>query len=180
MRVDAFPLTPNKKIDRKALPDPAPRAGRRPQVEEPSTEPSETGVEAGVVGQNAQEITAIIAQIWQEVLGIRDVGGRDNFFDLGGHSLLAVQAHRSIRAHLADHKLSITDVFRYPVLDDLAAHLAAQGVRAARAPEPQAPVREERATARPADPRRPVLSAETARLVSRRRALRQERGRARA
>jgi len=180
MRVDAFPLTPNKKIDRKALPDPAPRAGGRPKVEEPSTEPSETGVEAGVAAQNAQEITAIIAQIWQEVLGIPDVGGRDNFFDLGGHSLLAVQAHRSIRAHLADHKLSITDVFRYPVLDDLAAHLAAQGVRAARAPEPQAPVREERATARPADPRRPVLSAETARLVLRRRALRQERGRERA
>ncbi|MCU0957634.1 MAG: phosphopantetheine-binding protein, partial [Hydrogenophaga sp.] len=47
----------------------------------------------------------------------------DNFFALGGHSLLAVQAHREIRQSLGTSKLSITDIFRFPVLEALARHL---------------------------------------------------------
>jgi len=56
---------------------------------------------------------------------VQDISGRDSFFDLGGHSLLAVQAHRSIRDDLGAKGLSITDIFRFPVLEDLTARVAA-------------------------------------------------------
>jgi hypothetical protein len=57
------------------------------------------------------------------VLGVPKVGARDSFFALGGHSLLAVQAHRELKAVLGDDRLAITDIFRFPVLADFAAHL---------------------------------------------------------
>jgi natural product biosynthesis luciferase-like monooxygenase protein len=104
--VDQFALTPNRKIDRKALPNPA---MIQPQAE------------SFVAPQS--DVESQIAAIWQRVLGVPKVGGRDNFFALGGHSLLAVQVHREIRAALGTSKLSITDIFRFPVLSALARHL---------------------------------------------------------
>lgn len=104
--LDAFPLTPNRKVDRKALPA-------------PSAKPLET--QAFVAPTS--DIEAQIAAIWARVLGVAKVGSKDNFFALGGHSLLAVQAHREIREGLGATKLSITDIFRFPVLSALAAHL---------------------------------------------------------
>ncbi len=104
--VDQFPLTPNKKIDRKALPD--------PQLERaPAAKPV-----APRAGAQAQ-----IAAIWARILGVNGVGAQDNFFALGGHSLLAVQAHREIREGLEASKLSITDIFRFPTLSGLADHI---------------------------------------------------------
>ncbi|SEN84318.1 natural product biosynthesis luciferase-like monooxygenase domain-containing protein [Gemmobacter aquatilis] len=105
VRLDSFPLTPNRKVDRKALP--APQA----QVEQAAHVAPEAGLEAQ------------IAAIWQKVLGVPKVGAKDNFFALGGHSLLAVQAHRELRDGLGLTKLSITDIFRFPTLSALAAHL---------------------------------------------------------
>jgi hypothetical protein len=66
-----------------------------------------------------------IAQIWSQILGVSDIRETDNFFSLGGHSLLAVQAHRDIRTQLQKPELSITDIFRFPVLGDLARHISA-------------------------------------------------------
>jgi hypothetical protein len=66
------------------------------------------------------DIAKLVADVWAEVLGVREVVASDNFFDLGGHSLLAVQAHREIRARAGAAKLSITDVFRFPTLNALA------------------------------------------------------------
>lgn len=106
--VDEFPLTPNRKVDRKALP--APSAGVQ-----------RAAAEAYVAPEN--EIETKIAEIWVKVLGVPRVGSKDNFFALGGHSLLAVQAHREIRQALNATKLSITDIFRFPVLEALARHL---------------------------------------------------------
>jgi hypothetical protein len=106
VRLAEFPLTPNRKVDRKALPPPAAGAPAPLAFEAPSE-----GVEA------------VIAQVWRRVLNLPSVGARDNFFALGGHSLLAVQAHREIRAALGTTKLSITDIFRFPTLAALAAHL---------------------------------------------------------
>jgi natural product biosynthesis luciferase-like monooxygenase protein len=108
--LNAIPLTPNRKVDRKALP--APRAVTAPIA---FVAPAST-----IEGQ--------IAAIWARVLGLPRVGARDNFFALGGHSLLAVQVHREIRQALQGQgpgaaKLSITDIFRFPVLGQLAAHL---------------------------------------------------------
>lgn len=108
MTVDEFPLTPNRKVDRKALPA-------------PSANPQREAAQAYVAPENA--IEQQIAEIWVKVLGVPRVGSKDNFFALGGHSLLAVQAHREIRQTLGTSKLSITDIFRFPVLEALARHL---------------------------------------------------------
>ena len=103
-----FPLTPNKKVDRKALPAPTAAA------------PARRG-EAFVAPES--DIEARIAAIWSRILGVAEIGAKDNFFALGGHSLLAVQAHREIREELGASKLSITDIFRFPTLAALAAHI---------------------------------------------------------
>ncbi|MFV1496560.1 MupA/Atu3671 family FMN-dependent luciferase-like monooxygenase [Phaeobacter sp. JH20_02] len=103
----AFPLTPNKKIDRKALPDPKPVRITAPI--------SDTPLSAGAQSK--------IAEIWAGILGVSGIGAEDNFFTLGGHSLLAVQAHRDIRGALDVPKLSITDIFRFPTLSGLASHI---------------------------------------------------------
>ena len=108
-----MPLTPNKKIDRKALPAPTERRAER--------------------AANAQEAPpsdgsqAAIAQVWGTLLGIGDIRGTDNFFALGGHSLLAVQAHRDIKEALNLNTLAITDIFRFPTLAGLAAHIDGAG-----------------------------------------------------
>ncbi|OYU38452.1 MAG: peptide synthetase [Pseudorhodobacter sp. PARRP1] len=102
----AFPLTPNRKVDRKALPAPRKEALQTQGFVAP-----------------VSDIEAQIAAIWARVLGVAKVSAKDNFFALGGHSLLAVQVHREIRDSLGASKLSITDIFRFPVLQALAAHL---------------------------------------------------------
>lgn len=104
----AFPLTPNRKVDRKALPAPA----AAPQVRSTVFVAPETDTEAR------------IAEIWKRILGVVEVGSKDSFFALGGHSLLAVQAHREIREALNIPSLSITDIFRFPTLAGLAAHVS--------------------------------------------------------
>ncbi len=106
--LDRFPLTPNKKIDRKALPAPEPARAAAPEASAP-------------VAEGSPE--AQVAQIWQRLLGVGPVGQGDNFFELGGHSLLAVQAHRDIRIALNVERLSITDIFRFPTLGALARHI---------------------------------------------------------
>jgi natural product biosynthesis luciferase-like monooxygenase protein len=117
VRLDAMPLTPNKKVDRKALPAPeravapVPLASPAPGVPVPSV---------AAPSLPLVEISARIAAIWQRVLAVDRVEPRDSFFDLGGHSLLAVQAHRDIRAALGVPGLGITDIFRFPTLAGLA------------------------------------------------------------
>jgi natural product biosynthesis luciferase-like monooxygenase protein len=106
--IDEFPLTPNRKVDRKALPA-------------PSATPQRATTEVYEAPEN--EIEQKIAEVWVKVLGVPRVGSKDSFFALGGHSLLAVQAHREIRQALGTTKLSITDIFRFPVLEALARHL---------------------------------------------------------
>ena len=107
VEVARMPLTPNKKIDRKALPSPAAKVAAEVVDEVP-------------VAQGTQ---AAIAQVWSAILGVGNIRPSDNFFALGGHSLLAVQAHRDIKAALGITSLGITDIFRFPTLEGLAAHL---------------------------------------------------------
>jgi natural product biosynthesis luciferase-like monooxygenase protein len=119
--LDKMPLTPNKKINRKALPTPQPRREACPSVS------------AGPVS----DTHGAIALVWSGLLGIRDIRGEDNFFALGGHSLLAIQAHRDIKAALGG-SLSITDIFRFPTLEGLTAHLdKGQGTASVVAPPPE-------------------------------------------
>jgi hypothetical protein len=123
--LDAFPLTPNRKVDRKALPAPQTR-----RVEVPAT---------AAVAAPTDSVEAAIAEVWAKVLGIPSVGRSDNFFNLGGHSLLAVQAHRELKARLNSTRLAITDIFRFPVLSALAAHLG-QGQASASAQQAVQPM----------------------------------------
>ena len=136
--LERFPLTPNRKVDRKALP--APQAQAVAVLHE-----------APQAGLQAQ-----IAEVWQRVLGVPKVGAKDNFFALGGHSLLAVQAHRELRDGLGLARLSITDIFRFPVLSALAAHLG-DGARPA-APPANAGVAPEAAAAARADARMDAMA----------------------
>ena len=106
--VDEFPLTPNRKVDRKALPAPSQTTQRE-------------RTETFVAPEN--EVEQTIAAIWSRILGVPQIGSKDSFFALGGHSLLAVQAHREIKQALNTTRLSITDIFRFPTLSALAQHL---------------------------------------------------------
>lgn len=132
--LDSFPLTPNKKVDRKALPIPAAPTRTTPATAPAAPKATETtsGDGPGFGG----DVTAAISGIWTAILGVADISARDSFFDLGGHSLLAVQAHREIKAQLGVAKLSITDIFRFPVLGDLAS--AVEAKLGAPAPKPAA------------------------------------------
>jgi natural product biosynthesis luciferase-like monooxygenase protein len=145
VRLDAFPLTPNKKIDRKALPAPRARAATPSNVTPITTQ-------ASTAGQ--------IAAIWTKILGVEGIGPQDHFFDLGGHSLLAVQAHREIKGDLGAERLSITDIFRFPVLSALAEEVDRLTRGEQQEPDPQAP---------PPSPERAINRAEA---MSRRRQMR--------
>jgi acyl carrier protein len=104
--LDEFPMTPNKKVDRNALPRPDERAVEKTLAASPPE----------------NEVQTRIAEIWQNNLGIAQVGIDENFFDLGGHSLLAVKVHRDIKDALSC-EITITDLFRYPTINALANHL---------------------------------------------------------
>ncbi|HHC29809.1 MAG TPA: peptide synthetase, partial [Rhodobacterales bacterium] len=86
--LDAFPLTPNRKIDRAALPEPVAKS-----VAEAAQAEAGGAPELAPASQAEQAIAAV----WARVLGVGKVAPGDSFFALGGHSLLAVQAHREIK-----------------------------------------------------------------------------------
>lgn len=110
--LDAFPQTPNRKIDRKALPAPA-GAARAVAATSAPRAPS-------------NEIENAIVQVWKEVLQVERVGTEDNFFDLGGHSLLAVKTHRKL-CEVLPRRVSITDLFRFPTVRALAEYVSDSG-----------------------------------------------------
>jgi natural product biosynthesis luciferase-like monooxygenase protein len=127
--LDAFPLTPNQKIDRKALPAPQ----KVPLRSKPASPMVASSPNAG---QADDALRDRIAAIWSEVLGLQSIPPDANFFDLGGHSLLAVQTHRALRDRLHVGKLSITDIFQFPTLSALADRVAKlNGTVAPRGPD---------------------------------------------
>ncbi len=102
--LDAFPLTPNEKIDRQALPMPDP-AQLMPTGElvAPRTPTEE-----------------LLAGIWASTLGINRISIHDHFFELGGHSLLATQVLSRIRETF-QVELSLHSFFAAPTVAELAA-----------------------------------------------------------
>lgn len=111
VQLDAFPLTPSGKVDRKSLPDPHAEAA-----------PPQPSVAAAATPTSAP-LEAEIAQVWAEVLQRDAVGLDDNFFELGGHSLLIMRVHSRLVA-LLDRSLPVTALFQNPTVRKLAAHLA--------------------------------------------------------
>ncbi|WP_426751097.1 MupA/Atu3671 family FMN-dependent luciferase-like monooxygenase [Myxococcus sp. Y35] len=103
--LSAFPQTPNKKVDRKALPPPEQAQAR------------------GELVRPEGETEALIAAIWQDVLKLDKVGVEDKFVDLGGHSLLMVQVLEKLKAQV-EKPLTLVDLFRYPTIRALSGFLS--------------------------------------------------------
>uniref|UniRef100_UPI00068B5399 non-ribosomal peptide synthetase n=1 Tax=Andreprevotia chitinilytica TaxID=396808 RepID=UPI00068B5399 len=117
--LDAFPLTPNGKLDRKALPA-----------------PDQTAVISRAYEAPRGEVEQTIAAIWQDLLGLERIGRHDQFFELGGHSLLAVQLVSRLRAALGV-ALSLRELFAQPTVLGLAG-LVAQTTQSTQAAIPLA------------------------------------------
>ncbi|MBW7477855.1 amino acid adenylation domain-containing protein, partial [Paenibacillus oenotherae] len=102
------PLTPNGKVDRRGLPEP---------------ERSAMGGESYVAPRT--ELEAKLAEIWQSVLGIAQVGAKDHFFELGGHSLKATMLAARVYKEL-NVNLPLRSIFEAPRLEELAERIAEQ------------------------------------------------------
>ncbi|HEX8088681.1 MAG TPA: amino acid adenylation domain-containing protein, partial [Blastocatellia bacterium] len=105
--MDKLPLSPNRKVDRKALPAPGFNSGEAVETYAPPRD----------------SLEEVLAKIWAEVLKLERVGIHSNFFALGGHSLLAGQIVWKIRGEL-DTLIPISTLFQYPTVADLAAFLS--------------------------------------------------------
>lgn len=100
-----WPLSPNGKIDRKGLPVPNTES-MSARCNEPPRGDAETAV----------------AQIWQDVLGLPQIGRYDRFFELGGHSLSAIQVVVRLRRKF-DVEIPMADLFAHSTVETLARHV---------------------------------------------------------
>ncbi|HYW07111.1 MAG TPA: amino acid adenylation domain-containing protein, partial [Longimicrobium sp.] len=114
VRLDALPLGPSGKTDRRALPAP----------------PTESGAEYRAPGT---EVEAALVEAWSEVLGVERVGIDDDFFDLGGHSLLATRVLSRVRQRLGVD-LPVRALFQHPTVAALAGAIRRE--RGDSAPQP--------------------------------------------
>ena len=101
--LEAMPLTPNGKVDRRALP--APDATR------------DDFAGTYLAPQNPTE--ELLVNIWSDVLAVEQIGVRDNFFDLGGHSLLATQVMSRLREAFGV-EIALRELFEQPTVRELA------------------------------------------------------------
>ncbi|MFG7945303.1 amino acid adenylation domain-containing protein [Streptomyces cacaoi] len=104
--LDALPLNASGKLDRRALPEPGFASER--EFTAPRT-----------------RVEEVLAGVWQQVLGVEQVGVEDNFFDLGGDSILSLQVVSRVRR--AGFRLSSRDVFLRPTVAALAAGMDEAG-----------------------------------------------------
>jgi amino acid adenylation domain-containing protein len=106
--MESYPLTPNGKVDRRALPAPERSADKSIHYIAPRTETEEA-----------------LASIWREVLKTEQVGLNDNFFDLGGHSLLVVQLQSRIRKRF-NRQVTLVELFQKPTVGAMVELLGGQ------------------------------------------------------
>ncbi|AOY84552.2 non-ribosomal peptide synthetase [Moorena producens JHB] len=105
--LEEMPLTPNGKVNRRALPAPD---RSRPDL-------------ATALVMPQSETEQVIAKVWQEVLQLEVVGIKDNFFELGGNSLLLTQVYNKLTGTFGS-QLSIVKLFQYPTIQRLAQNLS--------------------------------------------------------
>ena len=98
--LDSFPLTPNGKVDRKALPVPGLAA-------------------AAATVPPRDELEEKLQKVWQEILQTGPMGITDNFFELGGHSLLAIRLLNEIKK-FTGIEIPITELFQGATIEHLA------------------------------------------------------------
>jgi amino acid adenylation domain-containing protein len=116
VRLDGLPLTPHGKIDRSAL---APPDAERPRLDTTFVAPT-TPVEESLV------------EIWSDVLGLRSIGVRDDFFELGGDSMQCIQIVAAAGAR--DLVFAPRDLFANPTVESLARRVRRGEARTAPAP----------------------------------------------
>jgi thioesterase domain-containing protein/acyl carrier protein len=109
--IQKFPLTASGKIDRNAL--------RAVERSEPAPEND--------IREASTPVEMESVRIWREMLNVKQVGLRDNFFDLGGHSLLALRTINEINRTFGI-QLNVPEFFLHPTVEQLAAALAQPGV----------------------------------------------------
>ncbi|QAV10095.1 surfactin non-ribosomal peptide synthetase SrfAA [Bacillus vallismortis] len=113
--LNELPVTANGKVDRKALPEPDIEAGSG-EYKAPTTDMEE-----------------LLAGIWQDVLGISEVGVSDNFFSLGGDSIKGIQMASRLNQH--GWKLEMKDLFQHPTIEELTQYVErAEGKQADQGP----------------------------------------------
>jgi amino acid adenylation domain-containing protein len=108
--LQTLPLTPNGKVNRRALPAPE---QQRPEPER-------------LVQTSGDALEQLLTKVWEDVLGVRPIGIRDDFFALGGHSLLAVRLFAQIESILG-HELPLATLFQAPTVEQLASVLREEG-----------------------------------------------------
>ncbi|WP_045926269.1 surfactin non-ribosomal peptide synthetase SrfAA [Bacillus siamensis] len=103
VEMDELPVTANGKIDKKALPAP--------------------DIEAGSAAYKAPEteMETLLSDIWQEVLGLDQIGISDNFFTLGGDSIKGIQMASRLNQH--GYKLEMKDLFQHPTIEELVSYV---------------------------------------------------------
>ncbi|QBG54733.1 non-ribosomal peptide synthetase [Bacillus amyloliquefaciens] len=103
VEMDELPVTANGKIDKKALPAP--------------------DIEAGSAAYKAPEteMETLLSDIWQEVLGLDQIGVSDNFFTLGGDSIKGIQMASRLNQH--GYKLEMKDLFQHPTIEELVSYV---------------------------------------------------------
>jgi len=116
--LDALPLTPTGKVNRRALPNPG---TSRPELDIPFVAPR-TPVETE------------LAQIWAKVLSVEQVGIHDRFFDLGGHSLNATQVVSQVIKQF-QIEVPLQSLFESPTIAEMAALIAEHQTRKIAQPE---------------------------------------------
>jgi amino acid adenylation domain-containing protein len=109
VELDVLPLTPNGKINRRALPN-------------PETIHLDQG--ENLAPRDLLELQLI--RVWEEVLGIENVGVMDNFFEIGGHSLLAIRLVSRIQ-QFTGVKLPLASLFQAPTVEQLASLMRRDG-----------------------------------------------------
>ena len=109
--LDALPLSPNGKVDRKAL-----------------LKTGTAGLPRKIDAAPRQELERNLWRIWREVLQVEEVGIHDNFFEIGGTSLLCIKVQKRVRDELG-RDIALTDIFEYPTLAELAQFLAGSNDR---------------------------------------------------
>ncbi len=102
VQVDQFPLTPNGKVDRNALPDPSAQAIAQHELPD-------------------GDVATFLYEVWSGVLQRTDIRASDNFFQLGGNSILLIQVLNQINTRYAF--VAINDLFIYTTISDLAKYI---------------------------------------------------------
>ncbi|MGO4295022.1 amino acid adenylation domain-containing protein, partial [Chitinophaga sp. RAB17] len=107
--LEVLPVTANGKVDKKSLPDP------------------EINLVAAEYVAPRNETEQLLAEIWQQLLGVSRIGIYDNFFELGGHSLLGMRIVAALRQR-ENIKLSIRDLFTHADIAGLAGFIRTNGI----------------------------------------------------